>query len=824
MEVRRPDVSGGDRRGADSARTVIRPPDPLPREGALAAAAGPRLELGQSAARAPRPDAAALVAEAWRLAEAFEAEMLRAGIARAAVVDARDALLAVLDARANGNPALDRRAWARARRRTLPRTADLSAETLRRRAAAAEAAGPAQRQLARFLRHCREAVEAAPPPTASTAPRWGMIVAVLLAAGLVGWGGWAEWRFRSRLLARLPSEQSVLQAGTAGPVAAGSALDTLAAAAAEVAARASASPLGLVEHLGPLGPEAAAKARYAAAVGALLPGPLAEAIGAALGTEGGSLELYDTLRSVAILEGEAPWQPEFLAGWLEARSAADPALAGLARHAAALSAPPPGLSRQDPELLVQAREIAAEGDPAAFAFLELARAEPVRELPDWSPDAVPGLGEVVISRSARPLDHAIPGRFTVEGWAYASGGGAADAVARVAEQGGRVLERPLGAVSEAEVMAELQARTLEAWSAYLADLRVRPFVDRQASVLISGRLARSHSPLEGLLREVWRQVGGADRSRGHDNQLRASATFGPMIRFVEQGRMAEISRIFAELNVALAASGDDEAGRRGLRSVAARAASVRTLQQAPRLVVQIVEDVIAQALAGSRELDRPPATRLWERELAAACNAALAGYPFAPGPDADMARAAALLAPGGQVARFFEAYLRPLMDVRESPWRWNPDARLSGFRPESAAFFERAAALGDALFPPGGVQLGFATIAQAFAQKEAPSVRLGGLAAPASDARTPLVWPGRDPGEGLRIHTGPGAASVWPGEWGLLHFLDAARLRPRDGGQRFRLDVGTGPSRIYFELVFTRPANPASARALLSGLSCPPAL
>ncbi len=83
---------------------------------------------------------------------------------------------------------------------------------------------------------------------------------------------------------------------------------------------------------------------------------------------------------------------------------------------------------------------------------------------------------------------------------------------------------------------------------------------------------------------------------------------------------------------------------------------------------------------------------------------------------------------------------------------------------------------------------------------------------------------GRDPGEGLRIHTHSGAASVWPGDWGLLHFLDAARLRPRDGGQRFRLDVGTGPSRIYFALVFTRPANPASARALLSGLSCPPAL
>ena len=56
-------------------------------------------------------------------------------------------------------------------------------------------------------------------------------------------------------------------------------------------------------------------------------------------------------------------------------------LAGLARHAAALSAPPGGVPAQNPELLAQAREIAAEGDPAAFAFLELARAESARTWP-----------------------------------------------------------------------------------------------------------------------------------------------------------------------------------------------------------------------------------------------------------------------------------------------------------------------------------------------------------------------------------------------------------------------------------------------------------
>jgi type VI protein secretion system component VasK len=428
---------------------------------------------------------------------------------------------------------------------------------------------------------------------------------------------------------------------------------------------------------------------------------------------------------------------------------------------------------------------------------------------------------VLVSRSARPLDRSIPGLLTVEGWAYAAERGAADAIARAADEGARVLGRSPGAASEAAVMAELQGRTLDAWSAFIEDLRVRPFVDQDESLLVSSRLSGSDSPLEALFREVWRQVGGADRSRGHDNQLAAAARFGRMISFVEQRRMDEISRIFLELNIAL--RGDDE-GRSG-RRLRARAASVRALQQAPRLVVQIVEDVVAQTMAGNGDLDRPPAARLWEAGLAAACSAALAGYPFAiEGPAADLAQARAMLAPGGELDSFFKAHLRSLMDIPEdgSPWRWKPDARLSGLRPESAEFFERTTVVGQALFPPEGVTVGFATIAWAFGQGADPTVWLGGSVSP--DAWTPLAWPGREPGAGLRIHTGPGDRREWRGEWGLLEFLDMARLRPRDGGQRFRLDTGAGPSRIYLELVFNHAVNPASARPLLSGLTCPPTL
>ena len=122
-----------------------------------------------------------------------------------------------------------------------------------------------------------------------------------------------------------------------------------------------------------------------------------------------------------------------------------------------------------------------------------------------------------------------------------------------------------------------------------------------------------------------------------------------MVQFVEQGHMAEIARLFAGLNVALSAlDADAEVGRRRLMDVQARAASIATLNQAPRLLAQIVEDVLAQTTASQEGLLKPRAALVWQRDLAGACRFALADrYPFAPGPDADLGLVADLIGPSG---------------------------------------------------------------------------------------------------------------------------------------------------------------------------------
>ena len=183
-----------------------------------------------------------------------------------------------------------------------------------------------------------------------------------------------------------------------------------------------------------------------------------------------------------------------------------------------------------------------------------------------------------------------------------------------------------------------------------------------------------------------------------------------------------------------------------------RAASVATLNQAPRLVVQTIEDVLAQTTASRDDRSRPRAALAWQRDLAAACRAAL-DRPLS------LRRRRRRRRPrGGRCLPRAGWGARPLLHRRARldprhrgrPWSWKPEARLAGFLPESAAFFERAVAVGDALFPAGGsVDLTLA----ALAQRGVATVSLGGETAPiqATGEAGALAWPGPSPDRGFAI-------------------------------------------------------------------------
>jgi type VI protein secretion system component VasK len=379
-------------------------------------------------------------------------------------------------------------------------------------------------------------------------------------------------------------------------------------------------------------------------------------------------------------------------------------------------------------------------------------------------------------------------------------------------------------------MDMLQRDTIAVWRGYLGDLRVRPFSDPDAAVRISGELARASSPLERLLGAVWAETGGLDRRRSHAQQLAIATTFAAMIQYVEQGRMRDISGLFAGLNVALGAMDrDEETGLQRLMSVQDRAASISALRQAPAVVTGIVEDVLAQSSAAHADLLTNPLTRAWQAEVLPACRTAIDGlYPFGGGADADPGQVARVLGPGGAIDRYLQTRAGPYLDMTESPWRWKPEARFAGLAPESAVFFQNAQAISASLFAPDGT-LGDTLTLAALAERGKAVMAIGGQggAVEATGNALTLGWPGPAPERGVEVsfQTGGEAAQILQaGPWGLLRLLDPLRLRKRDEGRRILVDLRQGNARLFLEIGLERPDNPLSRRDVMKGFACPPVL
>lgn len=771
------------------------------------------------------------------LLDRFTVTLQRAGTPGPAVPPARAALALLLDQKARENRQIDVTRWGPEARRLLFEGREVSsadlAEYVRR---AGEA--PDHRQTMAFVSACLARLDTGRRAfdTSPVAANWSGIVAVLVVAYLMavaGWAAWVEWRFHRDLAAAFDASALEIGLDRAGPFPdLAPRLDRLAAETENATGTRAKAPISLLA--GVLGYDAAAHAdaAYQDALQRHLPPLLSAAIDRALASEGEPAAAYDTLRAWSVLSGQAEWQADWLAGWAADRTGADPVLAGLAPHLAALQPPATPPAPPDAELLDQARSIAAEAPEPDRAYLELRRSATVAALPGWQPDAaVPGLSVILRRKSGLPMDLALPGLYTQAGWDHARDFGAGLAVQAARDQAARLFPTPPKPQNDTPdvLMDRLQDDTLAHWSDYMADLRVREFTTPDTSVRISGELARRSSPLEALLRQVWLQAGGTDRRRSHPQQIGIAAVFGPMIQYVEAGRMQEIATLFAGLNVALAARDrDDERGQQRLMSVQDRAASVAALGVAPKVVVQLVEDTLAQTGAEHADLLSNNLTRIWQTEVLETCLRVTQGrFPFADGPDADPDQVQRLLAPGGMVDRFVKARAAQMLDMTDTPWRWKPEARFEGLNPDSAIFLQRATEIGTGLFPDG--RPGATLTLSALAERGRAFVRLGGAGGPVEAATDSLVlaWPGSDPQAGIEVvfNTGAGEARLaQPGYWGLLRLLAPLRLRDRDGGKRFLIDLKAEGSRLFLEILVDKPQNPIALRKLMQGFTCPPVL
>lgn len=800
--------------------------------------ARPVFLLAESIARDPAPNANRLLTEARDVLDGFEKEAQRKGVAESSVAPARYALLVVLDSRARGNRAMPVKAWSAGAMAALFRGRDTNLDGLRKIRGQGANAGPEYADLVAFVDECIRMIDDIrafkPAGKRSATGKWVIGTGAALLLVLAAWGGWVEWRYRNLLLAEMPDIAAMIS-GTASRALA-DILDNLArldSAAAKVEAKSAGSPLGLIQYVNWIGPGQSARARYRQVADVRMPRPFAEAFEAALASEGSGIALYDTLRARSILSGEAAWNPYFLQGWLAARDGLIPGLARMAAHVHGLSGPVASLARPDAELMDLARAFAAEAPEAERAFLELARSSGAASVPQWiAAREIPGIEIVLVRRSGTGLGIGIPGLFTAAGWEWAqsSGADAALTTTRAEVERLKIANAMQSANVQVEVLEVLQRETIAQWNAFLADIRVRPFDDQPTAMLIAGTLGGTNSPLTVLLREAWVQVGGEDQARSFENQQKYTAAFGITIQFVGQGKMAGISQLFAALQVALKSLGADATiGSKRLMNVQARANSITTLNQAPALVTKIIEDVLAQTSASSQDLLDNQLNLLWQSQVYSVCGPMMANsYPFAEGPDMALADFADLVGTGGTLDRFFNRQLAESIDTTSSPWRWKPVATLSGFRPESAEFFQRVAALRAAFFSDADSARAQITLT-ALAERGSAEIAIGGAKVPVATTGAPgrLDWPGPVPETGIEVTfqtaAGPTRLAA-PGHWGLLHLLDGMRLRERDDGLRYLIDLRSGDARLFAEMAFERTLNPVSVRKLMQGLACPASL
>ena len=802
-------------------------------------AAEPVLAFAEVLATKTGTSAAELLNGSVSLLDRFSAEMERARVRSTTIRPARLALALILDQKARSNRAIDMRVWAAGALRHLFDGRDMTPDALNEFIRRAEDAGADFEAVRWFLVDCAARLAGQRQRfDRSTGPNWTGIVAVLATAfvgAVLGWAGFVEWRYHRDLNRVFAAEALAIGLDREGALPdLAQRLAKLAAARDQVAVQADKAPIRLFAPL--FGYDATARANivYQDAVRRHLPAAIAHAIDDAIASEGDPVVLYDTLRAWSVLSGQSDFAPDYLAGWLMDHGTGDRLLAGLAPHVAALAPPFAALPEPDPELMAQARGFAAEAPEPERAFLELLRGPGAAALTDWvADDRVADLSKVLQRRSGQPINDPVPGLFTAEGWTYARDFGAGIAVQTARSEAARLFDTPLESHNDTpdRVMARLQKETLARWKALITDLRVRPFTDPEAAVFVSGRLAAADTPLVALLREVWNQSGGNDRLRSQAMQLSVATEFGPMIQYVEQGRMTEIAGLFASLNGALGAMDRDaETGLQRLMSVQDRANSIATLRQAPAVVVQIVEDALAQTAAAHADMLTNPLTRAWQAEVLPLCKDAVEGkFPFVEGgPDADLQTLARLLAPGGSLERFYHARAEPYLDTTGPEWRWKPEARFSGLAPETAEFFHAARALSAGLFSADG-RLGAELTLAALAEKGKAFVTVGGQGGPVETTADTLklVWPGAEPEAGVEVsfQTPDGSARLKePGAWGLLHLLMPLRLRERDDGQRFLVDLRAGAARLFVEITFGAPDNPLARRGTLKGFACPPVL
>jgi type VI secretion system protein ImpL len=220
---------------------------------------------------------------------------------------------------------------------------------------------------------------------------------------------------------------------------------------------------------------------------------------------------------------------------------------------------------------------------------------------------------------------------------------------------------------------------------------------------------------------------------------------------------------------------------------------------------------------------------------AALCQKAVAGrYPFVPGstndiPLDDFAR---LFAPGGMLDAFFNAQLLPFVNTAGGQWKLQAAGGVDPpIGPGDLAQFQRAAAIRDLFFGPGGKDASVRfDITPQSADNVTKQVTIDLGDQQITYAHGPVrpvtvSWPGTPRIMSARLAFDPPPTTGAPvvqtsGPWALFRLFDKGTLRATGSADRYVLDFTLGDRQASFDIRAGSVLNPL-APGLLRDFRCP---
>jgi type VI secretion system protein ImpL len=415
----------------------------------------------------------------------------------------------------------------------------------------------------------------------------------------------------------------------------------------------------------------------------------------------------------------------------------------------------------------------------------------------------------------------------------------------------------------------------QSWDLYLADLRLVPAGNLDASVDLVRTLSAPDSPLPKFIKAV------ADETTLSETGRQAAGIADRATEVVKEAGSSAIQRVFGTSVPQRGTAGEDtRAGQIERQYVDSYFEAWRRLAAPPSagggdVLKPLLNDLYTTLLATQaavRSGGAPPPTDTANRVRAEAgrlplplrgmleslvntsssqaagvvrsnigaqlnaavgdlCRTAIRGrYPFDRGAKVDVPidDFAQLFAAGGLMDDFFQKNLATQVDTSRKPWsfRSSVDGSPAGGASTLAAF-QNAATIRAAFFQGGGRTPQFRVEVRVLELD--PSVKevtldVGGQSLKQvrgePDRSRNFVWPAPDGSTQVRLQVDGGPGLRFDGPWALHHLFDQARITPGPTPERFNAALTVNGRPVTLEVVAGSVQNPFRLRELET-FSCP---